>query len=134
MILDTSAVVAILLKEPGFEELLAAVTEGDVAIGTATLTETAIVLSSRLKRDARPVLSRFLAEAAVAIVPFGEAHYSEAVEAWLRFGKGRHPASLNFGDCLSYSVAKLADELLVFVGDDFTHTDLKQQHQDHDSR
>ena len=124
MILDTSAVVAILLKEPGFEELLQTVTEGDVAIGAATLTETAIVLSARLKRDARPVLSRFLAEASVAVVPFGEAHYSAAVDAWLRFGKGRHSASLNFGDCLSYAVAKLADESLAFVGDDFPRTDL----------
>ena len=124
MILDTSAVVAILLKEPGFEELLLSITDHDVAIGTATLSETAIVLSSRLRRDARPVLARFLAEASIAIVPFGEAHYSAATDAWLRFGKGRHPASLNFGDCLSYAVAKLADEPLLFVGDDFGRTDV----------
>lgn len=124
MILDTSAVVAILLKEPGFEELLLSITDHDMAIGTATLSETAIVLSSRLRRDARPVLARFLAEASIAIVPFGEAHYSAATDAWLRFGKGRHPASLNFGDCLSYAVAKLADEPLLFVGDDFGRTDV----------
>lgn len=124
MILDTSSIVAILLKEPGFENLLQTITEGDAAVGTATLTETAIVLSARLRRDARPVLSRFLTEASVAVVPFGEAHYSAATDAWLRFGKGRHPASLNFGDCLSYAVAKLADEPLVFVGDDFARTDV----------
>jgi ribonuclease VapC len=124
VILDTSAVVAILLKEPGFEELLLSISDHDVAIGTANLSETAIVLSSRLRRDARPVLARFLAEASIAIVPFGEAHYSAATDAWLRFGKGRHRASLNFGDCLSYAVAKLADEPLLFVGDDFRRTDV----------
>jgi ribonuclease VapC len=124
VILDTSAVVAILLKEPGFEDLLEAITENRVAIGSATLTETSIVLSSRLNRDARPLVARFLSEAAVTVVPFGEAHYAAAVDAWLRFGKGRHPASLNFGDCLSYAVATLANEPLVFIGDDFTHTDI----------
>ena len=126
MILDTSSIVAILLKEPGYEDLLQTITDGNVAVGTATLTETAIVLSARLRRDARPVLSRFLTEASVAVVPYGEAHYSAATDAWLRFGMGRHPASLTFGDCLSYAVAKLANEPLLFVGDDFARTDVRQ--------
>ena len=124
MILDTSAVVAILLKEPACEELLRTMAGANAAIGTATLTETAIVLSARLKRDARSLLSRFLAEASLTVIPFGEAHYSTAVDAWLRYGKGRHPASLNFGDCLSYAVARLANEPLLFVGDDFARTDI----------
>lgn len=124
MILDTSAVVAIVMREPGFEELLRAVSGGDAAIGTATLAETAIVLSARLGADARPLLSRFLSEASIAVIPFGESHYGTAVDAWLRFGKGRHPASLNFGDCLSYAVARLADEPLLFVGNDFSQTDV----------
>lgn len=124
MILDTSAVVAIVMREPGFEELLVAVTGADAAIGTATLAETAIVLSARLDADARPLLSRFLTEASITVIPFGESHYGVAVEAWLRFGKGRHPASLNFGDCLSYAVARLADEPLLFVGSDFLQTDV----------
>ena len=124
MILDTSAVVAIVMKEPGYEELLRMMANGNPAIGTATLTETAIVLSARLASDARSLLSRFLSEASIAIVPFGESHYSAAVDAWLRFGKGKHPAALNFGDCLSYAVARLADEPLLFVGDDFARTDI----------
>lgn len=124
MILDTSAVVAILLKEPGCVELLRAMASGNAAIGTATLTETAIVLSARLKRDARPLLSRFIAEASIAVVPFGESHYSTAVDAWLRYGRGTHPASLNFGDCLSYAVARLANEPLLFVGENFAQTDI----------
>ena len=124
MILDTSAVVAIVMKEPGYEELVQALTGTTVAIGTATLTETAIVLSARLQSDARSLLARFLSEASIAIIPFGESHYSAAVDAWLRFGKGKHPAALNFGDCLSYAVAQLANEPLLFVGEDFVQTDI----------
>lgn len=125
MILDTSAVIAIVMREPGYEDLLAAIAvDGSSAIGAATLAETAIVLSARLKSDARALLARFLSEASIAVVPFGESHYGAAVEAWLRFGKGRHPAALNFGDCLSYAVASLADEPLLFVGGDFARTDV----------
>jgi ribonuclease VapC len=57
-------------------------------------------------------------------VPFGEGHWPVAVDAFIRFGKGRHPASLNFGDCLTYAVARLADQPLICVGDDFAKTDL----------
>ena len=89
-----------------------------------TLTETAIVLSARLNQDACGVLSRFLMEGSIATVSFGDAHFAAAVEAWLRYGKGRHPASLNFGDCLSYATARLAGEPLLCIGNDFTQTDL----------
>jgi ribonuclease VapC len=84
----------------------------------------AIVLFAQLQRDARSLLARFLSEASIAIVPFGESHYGAAVDAWLRYGKGRHPAALNFGDCLSYAVARLGNEPLLFVGDDFAQTDI----------
>ena len=59
------------------------------------------------------------------MVPFGELHFGAAVEAWLRFGKGRHPAALNFGDCMSYAVAKVANTPLLFVGEDFPQTDIE---------
>jgi ribonuclease VapC len=125
MILDTSAVVALVMKEPGHEVLLRAMAfDGNPAIGTATLTETAIALSARLKNDARSLLARFLSEASIAVVPFGEAHYSAAVGAWLRYGTERHPAARNLGGCLSYAVAQLAGEPLLFVGGDFTQTDI----------
>jgi ribonuclease VapC len=125
VILDTSAIVAIALKEPGFEELLEKLAKApNAGVGLPTLTETAIVLSARLKHDARGILSRFLMEGSIATVPFGDTHFAAAVEAWLRYGKRRHPASLNSGDCLSYATAALAGEPLLCVGDDFTHTDL----------
>ena len=98
MILDSSAVVAIVLQEPGYERLVdKLVSSSSIAIGAPTLAETAIVLSARLHTDARGVLARLLAEAGIAVVPFSESHYATAVDAWLRFGKGRHSASLNFG-------------------------------------
>jgi ribonuclease VapC len=125
VILDTSAIVAITLKEPGFGALLNKITrEPYIGVGTPTITETAIVLSARLRLDARGLLSRFLTEASIETIPFGEAHYGSAVEAWLQFGKGRHPAGLNFGDCLSYATARLAEQPLLCVGDDFAKTDV----------
>ena len=125
MIVDTSAIVAIALQEPGVEELLAKLAKAqNTGVGVPTLVETAIVLSARLRQDARGILSRFLMEGSIATVPFGDAHLAAAVDAWLRYGKGRHMASLNFGDCLSYATAVLAGEPLLCVGNDFVHTDL----------
>lgn len=96
----------------------------EAGVGVPTLAETAIVLSARLKRDARGILSRFLEEASISTIPFVEAHYGTAVEAWLRYGKGRHRASLNFGDCLSYAIAKVTGQPLLCTGNDFSYTDL----------
>jgi ribonuclease VapC len=125
VILDSSAIVAIALREPRFEALLRKVSDApNVAVGAPTLSEAAIVLSARLERDARGLLARFLQEGSIATIPFGEAHFSVAVEAWLRFGKGRHPAALNFGDCLAYAAAALAGEPLLCVGEDFPQTDI----------
>ncbi len=126
MILDSSAVVAILLKEPNSDKLVdKLLRESVVGIGSPTLSESAIVLSARLRSDARGKLARFVSEASVAVVPFSDAHYSTAVDAWLRFGKGRHPASLNFGDCLSYATAKVSGRALLCTGGDFARTDLE---------
>ncbi|HQE92855.1 MAG TPA: type II toxin-antitoxin system VapC family toxin [Anaerolineae bacterium] len=126
MIVDTSAIVAIFFKESGYEGLLQKLGRAHaVGIGAPTLVECGIVLSARLGRDARGMLSRFLAENDAFIIPFTDAHYSTAVTAWLKFGKGRHPAALNFGDCLTYAVAKLAGGPLLCVGDDFSQTDLE---------
>ena len=125
MILDSSAVLAILFREPGHEEVAAKLASAsEVGVGAPTLVESAIVLSARLDRDARGMLARFLEEADITVVPFTEAHFGTAVSAWLRYGKGRHPAGLNLGDCLAYAVAKLANMPLLAVGHDFVQTDL----------
>jgi ribonuclease VapC len=127
MILDSSALLAIVFQEPGFEEVLARILESDaVAVGTPTLAETGIVLHARLGEASYGVLERTLDELHIQEIPFGEVHWREAVNAYRRFGKGRHPASLNFGDCLTSATACLAGEPLLFVGSDFAHTDLDE--------
>ncbi len=125
MIVDTSAIVAVIFEEPGYEDLLARLAAAaEPGVGAPTLVEASVVLSARLGRDAQPLLARFTAAAGITIVPFGEAHFVAAAEAWLRYGRGRHPARLNLGDCLTYATAKLAGQPLLCVGDDFTRTDL----------
>ena len=126
MILDSSAIVAILLKEPEHKHLQTTLGAApSLGVSTTTLLETAIVLSARLERDARGVLARFIQETGVVAIPFSEAHYTAAHQAWLEFGKGRHAAGLNFGDCASYATARLAAEPLLSTGNDFPQTDLR---------
>jgi ribonuclease VapC len=125
MVLDASAVVAIVLKQPGFEELTDKIAHSRVvAIGAPTLLECAMVLSSRLKQDARILLAGVLRRMDAQIVPFSEEHFDIALDAFLRFGKARHPAGLNFGDCLAYATAIVAGLPLLFTGVDFTRTDV----------
>jgi ribonuclease VapC len=125
VILDSSAIIAILLREPGFEALVAAVAQADlVAVGAPTLVETGIVLTARLGSEAAGILGDFVAECDVTIVPFDIQHWRLAVDAFDRFGKGRHGAALNFGDCMTYAVASVAGQPLLFTGDDFGQTDL----------
>lgn len=126
MILDSSAVLAILLREPGFEKFLDAIDEAsDIAIGAPTLAEAGIVLSARLKIDSRALLARFLEESGAVVLSFGPEHAREAIGAFRRFGKGRHRAALNFGDCLTYAIAALSALPLLCTGDDFRQTDLR---------
>jgi ribonuclease VapC len=126
MIIDSSALVAITFREPGHDDLIAKLTSTPaVGIGTPTLAETGIVIGARLQQDPRDLLVRLLGEFDIAEVPFGQSHWKEAIGAYLRYGKGRHKAQLNFGDCLTYAVARLADEPLLFTGTDFPQTDLR---------
>ena len=125
MIVDSSAIVAVLLKEPGHELLrdqLAAAQR--VRIGAPTVVESSMVLCSRLGHAGKTLLARFLQEAEIEVVEFGPDHWTVAADAYVAYGKGRHPAGLNFGDCMTYAVAKLTQEPLLFKGDDFTHTDI----------
>lgn len=126
MILDSSVVVAIVLREPGYEELVEKLQSADmIGIGAPSLTETGIVLAARLNIEPQALLDRFLREFGVVAVAFGEHHWREALEAFHRFGKGRHAAALNFGDCMSYAVARLAGQPLLFVGNDFSKSDIQ---------
>jgi len=125
MILDSSALVAIVFREDGHERLLAKIEAAvDVAIGAPTLVEAVIVTSARLGRDARELISGLLREGGVAVLPLTETHVTAAIEAWWRYGKGRHRAALNFGDCMAYAVAKRTGRPLLCCGEDFKKTDL----------
>lgn len=126
MIIDTSALLAIVFREPGFEEILGRMEAAPgVAAGSPTLAETGIVLEARVGERSHGMLERMLDELGIQEIPFGEIHWREAVEASGRFGKGRHPAALTFGDCMTYAVAQLSGEPLLFVGDDFSQTDIE---------
>lgn len=125
MIVDTSAILAILLQESGFDalinKLLASESKG---VGAPTLVETSLVLGGKLRTESDEIVDRFVQRFDLVILPFGNAHWRAASDAFRRFGKGRHPAALNFGDCLSYATARLAARPLLFVGNDFSQTDL----------
>src|SRR5579883_2384746 len=105
MVLDSSAIVAIQLEEPGHFRLIDAIEGAElVVVGSPTLLETTMVLTTRLGQDARPRVSAFLRRIRAEVVAFNEQHLEAAAAAFLRFGRGRHPAALNFGDCMSYAV------------------------------
>ncbi len=125
MILDSSAIVAILLGQVGHEPLLARLVDAEgVGVGSPTLVETGIVLAARIGPTGKSLLARFVQESGSFVMPFGDQHWGVAVEAFMRFGKGRHPAALNFGDCLTYATAQIASQPLLCLGDDFAKTDL----------
>ncbi len=125
MILDSSAVIAVIMAEAGHEKLLAKIRSAATArIGAPAVVECAIVLSRRFGRDPFPSLIELLAELNVEIIPFTAEHSFAAMRAFMRYGKGRHTAALNFGYCLVYAVASAANQPLLFVGDDFSRTDL----------
>ncbi len=126
MVLDSSAIVAIFKEEVGYQALEQKIDEATtILIGAPTLVETAIVLTRVSGKDQRATLEAYLRRIDARIVEFNETHYSIATDAYLRFGRGYHSkANLNYGDCLAYSVARLAGEPLLFVGDDFVHTDI----------
>ena len=118
---------AILRKEPeaaSFNEALA-MTE-QPAMSAATLVEVTLVAEGRGGPPARAEVETLLAEAGIEIVPFTSAHAALAVEGWRRYGKGRHPAGLNLGDCFAYALAKARGEKLLFKGEDFARTDIER--------
>jgi ribonuclease VapC len=125
MVLDTSALIAILRDEPEratFVRLVAAAE--DPLISAATLVETSIVLHAKVGEDGVDDLDQFLQAAAVRCVAVDVKQAVAARRAWTRYGKGRSPAALNFGDCFSYGLAVTTNRPLLFKGDDFPHTDV----------
>ena len=125
MVIDTSALLAILLDQPerrGYNELIAA--SGKRLLSAASLVEAGMVLEVRGGEAAGRELDLFLHRAGFEIVPLDADQAEIARTAFRRWGKGRHSAGLNFGDCLAYAAAKATGEPLLFKGEDFSKTDI----------
>lgn len=124
LVVDTSAVVAVLRDEAGADDLIDHL---DAApgrfISAATLVEVGIVMEARLGPAGGGLVERFLRDGVVEVVPLDRDHADRALEGWRRFGKGRHPAGLNLGDCYTYGLAIALDLPVLCVGDDFASTD-----------
>jgi len=128
VLLDSSALVALVMAEESARAVFDAISDAPTrAIGAPSLVETAMVLDGRraaAPRGTSSELALVIARFEVAVLPFGPDHWPVAWAAFLRYGKGRHPAGLNFGDCLAYAVAKLSGLPLLCVAADFAQTDL----------
>lgn len=126
MVIDTSSLICIILGEPEAPIHVAAlVDQTNNSISAVNWFESMLVVRSRRGEAGKIELDNLLVLARAEIVPVDFTTAQLAYDAWLRFGKGRHPASLNFGDCFSYALAKLRGEPLLFKGEDFSKTDLK---------
>lgn len=126
MIVDTSALIAILLNEPDAEEFEEALAESSsTAISVASALECSIVIAHKLGDAALIELDNLFRVAEITKVAVSETQFFIARAAYLRYGKGRHRAGLNFGDTFSYALAVDRDEELLFKGDDFGYTDVK---------
>ena len=125
MVLDTSAVLAIMQREPERRSFLEAIEAADsTRISVASFVESSIVIESRYGVEGLRDLDRFIARASIELIPVDREQGQLARSAFSRFGKGRHRAGLNYGDCFSYAAAINLGELLMCKGDDFIHTDV----------
>jgi ribonuclease VapC len=125
MIIDTSAIIAILFEQDDAISYAKAITEADSCrISAATFVETAIVVEAQTRNNGGRQLDAFIRRAGIVIEPVTEEQAHIARQAFIDFGKGRHAAGLNYGDCFSYALSKASREPLLFKGKDFAKTDL----------
>lgn len=125
MVVDTSALIALLAMEPEAARLAQAL-DSDVTrlVSAATIVEAGIVIEARFGEAGGRELDLLIAKAGISVEAVTPEQSDVARAAWRRYGKGRHSAALNFGDCFSYALAKITGEPLLFKGDDFMHTDI----------
>lgn len=123
--IDTSVILAMALGEAEADRFHAIVTAEEAAIGWPTLLEIRMVLAGRGFPNAAEIVRQLTDLPNLSAVPFDERHFQAAEKAFDRFGKGRHPAGLNYGDCFSYAVSKTLDAPLLFKGRDFSETDVR---------
>lgn len=127
MVIDSSAFVAIVVGEPEREAFSQAIISQPTRLASAaTLLETTMVVLGRKGEPGVAELQAFIDKTSIETAAFTAEHLDLAIDAFRRFGRGRHPAGLNFGDCFSYALAKATGEPLLFKGDDFSQTDIKR--------
>ncbi len=125
IVVDTSALCAVIFGEDAAESIIELLHGNEVCVSAATLIESGIVVEGRAGVEGALELRGLVTSAAVEVEPVSHAQADLAVIAWRRFGKGRHPAALNYGDCFSYALASALDVPLLFVGNDFAQTDIR---------
>jgi ribonuclease VapC len=126
MVIDTSAIVAIAFNEPDAASLEQRIADDPVrVISAATVLLAAMVIEARLGEPGGSELDLWLHKVGVEIIAVEAEHADQARRAWRRYGKGRHPAGLNYGDCFSYALAALTGEPLLYKGNDFSQTDIR---------
>lgn len=124
--IDTSALAAVIFGEPDAAHFAAVMlaNAGDCLISAATLVETNVVVEAKQGQGAGQDLRLLIEQIGAEIAPVNAEAAAVAIAAWRRFGKGRHPAALNYGDCFSYALASTFGAPLLYKGDDFTQTDI----------
>jgi len=126
MVIDTSAIVAIFRAEPERRQFMQMIADADVRIiSAATVLETGIVLESKRGENAGREFDLFLSRMQIAVVDVDAEQVEIARRAWRKFGRGRHRAALNLGDCFAYALARTSGEPLLAKGDDFAQTDIQ---------
>jgi ribonuclease VapC len=133
MVIDTSALLALVFNEPEADDIEVALDEDPVRLmSVASCLESAIVVEARLGPAGGRELDLLVHKAAIELVAVTTEQVEVARAAWRRFGRGRHPAGLNFGDCFAYALARTSGEPLLFKGDDFANTDVERVGLGHD--
>lgn len=123
-VVDTSAIVAVLFSEPGSDQVADKLVESQCVMSAATRVELGIVIEAKTGPAGTQLLDELLARIGIELVPVDADLADHALVCWRRFGKGRHPAGLNLGDTFSYALASRLGQPLLFVGDDFSKTDI----------
>ena len=125
MIVDSSALLAVLYRESDADQFERLIATSECRMSVANALEVAIVLEGRGGVEAGQELDAFIESTGIELAPVTAQHFAAARRAWRRFGKGRHPAALNFGDCFAYALSDATGEPLLFKGGDFSQTDVR---------
>jgi ribonuclease VapC len=125
VIVDSSAFVAIFLNEPGAHELADLIYGSTAKMAAPNVLEASMVLRKHVGSAWEDMAQKALDKLGITVINFGPEHLLAAYQAFERFGKGHHPAALNFGDCIAYATARIAGQPLLYVGQDFALTDIE---------